>query len=64
MLDAVEAEFLNLDHTKQDAFTYSTTRAPTTSDQGVFWVFRNGTTNQLYIRDTVANVWRGPVSFT
>lgn len=63
--DALEAEFKNLDKSKENAFVWNATRAPNSSDKTArVWVFRDGTTLKLYLFDSTAGAWRGPTSFT
>lgn len=62
---AVEDEFKNLDETKEEAFVWMATRAPTTSDKNHrVWVFKDGSALKLYLYDRTSGVWRGPTTFS
>lgn len=61
---ATDQEFLNLFTQLGRFLVYTDERAPISKDNGLIWIWRNGTTNRLYIRDTTTGAWRGPVNFS
>ena len=63
-LDEVAQEFEHLYSQLGRMIVNDATRAPNTEDQGLIWIFRDGTTHRLYIKNVKSGVWRGPVNFT
>jgi len=61
----VDDELRNIDREKEDGFVWNATRAPNSGDKNKrVWVYKNGATLSLYLFDSVAGAWRGPVNFT
>lgn len=55
--EAVDEEFKSIMVQLQGLVTYTDQRAPKTSDQGIMWIFLNGTTPELHIRNTDTGAW-------
>jgi len=43
--------------------TQTDQRAPASSDKGVLWFYKDGTTIHVYVKDWISGDWRGPVDF-
>lgn len=43
--------------------TQTDQRAPNSKETGVFWMYKNGSSIDVYIKDWISGDWRGPVTF-
>lgn len=61
---SVDQEFKNIIQQLQSFCIRGANRAPAAGDDGFLWIFEDGTTIRLYIKDKDSGTWRGPVNFT
>jgi len=63
-LEDVAQEFEHLYKQLGSFVVNDATRAPHAEDQGLLWIFRDGATQRLYIKNVKSGTWRGPINFT
>ena len=62
---SIDLEFENLESSKEPVFVWNADRAPNDGDRTKrFWVHKNGAQLDVFLYDSIAKTWRGPVTWS